>query len=145
MNKDALLATLIGFGIGLLITGLLLLGPNLLKSFPKLQLPNFSFSQKKADVTPAPAPTNQAVVIESPLGDAIEEKDEVLVSGTTSAGATVVVAGPIDEIVVAASAEGKFAGKVSLAEGKNDLTVTSYADSKQTTAIVTVFYTPEEL
>ncbi len=145
MNKDALLATLIGFGIGLLITGLLLLGPNLLKSFPKIRLPNFSFAQKKTDVTPTPTPTSLTPTIDSPLADAIEENDEVLVSGSTSPGAIVVIAGSIDEIVVVASGDGKFAGKVALAEGKNDLTITAYADTEQAASAVTVFYTPEKL
>ncbi len=145
MNKDALLATMIGFGIGLLIMGIFLMGPNLIKSFPAIQLPRFSFLEKKTESTPTPPPASFAITIDSPLPDAIEEKDEVLVSGSTAPGASVVVAGNVDEMVVIADAQGKFAGKVSLAEGKNDLTVTSYADAKQTAAKVTVFYTPEEL
>ena len=145
MNKDALLATLIGFGIGLLITGFLLLSPYILKAFPMIQLPRFSFLEKKTEVPPTPTPAALTVTIDSPLPDAIEEKDEVLMSGATKPGSAVVVAGPLDEVVVVANGEGKFAGKVSLAEGKNDISVTAYEGSQQSSAAVTVFYTPEQL
>lgn len=143
MNKDALLATLIGFGIGLLITGLLLVGPNILKMLPTVHLPSFSSSQKGP--TPTPAPKEFSVTIESPLPDAIENATDLLVSGTTAAGATVVIAGPADETVVAVKDDGKFAGKVTLVEGKNDIVVAAYSGDKQTTTTTTVYYTPESL
>jgi len=47
MNKDALLATIIGFGIGLVITGALLLGPTLSASFPAFSLPKINFKSAK--------------------------------------------------------------------------------------------------
>lgn len=146
MNKDALLATLIGFGIGLLITGLLLAGPNLLKFLPPIKLPTISFTQQKKNTpSPTPTPAQFAVTIESPLPDSIENNEILLLSGTTTKGATVVIAGPTDETVVTVKDDGKFAGKVTLVEGKNDVVVTSYLDSKQATATVTTFYTEEEL
>ena len=36
MNKDALFATLIGLGIGLLLTGIILVGPSVAKSLDTL-------------------------------------------------------------------------------------------------------------
>jgi hypothetical protein len=140
MNKDALLATLIGFAIGLLITGLLLVGPNITKSLPKIKLPT-------AASTPTPTPTSSqfAVTIESPLAETIENSPDLLVSGVTSAGSTVVIAGSVDDTAVAAQPDGKYAGKITLTEGKNDIVVTAYEQSKQTSQTVTVYYTPESL
>lgn len=147
MNKDAVLATVIGFGIGLLITGLLLLGPNITKSLPKIKLPAFSFSQpqKKPAVTPTPTPSQFAVSIESPLADAIENTTDLLVSGITSPGSTVVIAGSADDTAVVAQTDGKYAGKITLVEGKNDIIVTSYSQTKQANQTITVYYTPESL
>jgi hypothetical protein len=159
MNKDALLATFIGFVVGLLVTGLVLYGPGLTKNFPKIQLPKFSFSLPKfSKPTPTPTPTlkdskkEHAVTIESPLADAIEQGDKVLVSGSTTPSSTVVISGAMDEIVIEANGDGKYAGKVALSEGKNDITVVSFpaspADGQQSgtaaTQTVSVFYTPEE-
>ena len=143
MNKDAILATLIGFGIGLLITGLLLVGPNVLKYVPAVPLPSFSFlhRQKTPDVTPTPTPKQVDLSIESPLADSIEDTATILVSGTARRGATVVIAGPGDESVILVNGDGKFAGKVTLQEGKNDITVTAIGSDKTFTQTVVVYYT----
>jgi len=151
MNKDALLATLIGFVVGLLVTGLVLYGPGLTKNFPKIQLPKFSFSLPKFG-KPAPTPTptlkdsqkEHAVIIESPLVDALEQEEKVLVSGSTTPSSTVVISGSLDEIVIEANGDGKYAGKVTLVEGKNDITVTSFLKSQSVAKSVSVFYTPEQ-
>ncbi len=147
MNKDAILATLIGFGIGLLITGILLIGPNITKSLPNINLPTISFLQPKQKPTPTPTPTPSqfGLTIESPLADAIENTSDLLVSGVTTPGSTVVIAGSVDDTVELAQADGKYAGKITLAEGKNDIIVTAYQSQKQMTQTMTVYYTPESL
>lgn len=148
MNKDALLATLIGFGIGLLITGMLLVGPSLAKGLPKFSLPTISLPKPKppqAKTSPTPTPATFQLTIDSPLADAIEQKAEALVSGKTSPGATVVVAGPLDETVVVVKEDGTYAGKVKLTEGKNEIVVTSYLKTEVKALTVTVYYTPEKL
>lgn len=153
MNKDAIFATLIGLGIGLLLTGIILVGPNLVKSFPKISLPtNFKITmpqiawpQKK--VVPTSTPTvvevPHTVTIESPLPDAIEETESLLVSGATSKDSKVVIQGFIDDVVVMTNGDGKFAGKITLTEGRNELLVTSYHASNSAVQKVTVYYTPE--
>jgi len=140
MNKDALLATLIGFGIGLCITGLLLVGPNITKALPKIQLPKTASAP-----APTPTPSQLTVTIESPLAEAIENSTDLLVSGVTHPGSTVVIAGSVDDIAVVAQTDGRYAGKITLAEGKNDITVTAYINTKQVVQTVTVYYTPESL
>jgi len=154
MNKDALFATLIGLGIGLLLTGIILVGPNIAKSIPsikwptisKITLPSFSFP-KKATPTPTASTTEvikHTVTIDSPLDGAIEDKESVLVSGTTSKNATVIIQGTNDDSATAVNGDGKYAGKITLVEGKNDITVTSISEQKEfAVQQITVFYTPE--
>lgn len=152
MNKDALLATFIGFVVGLLVTGLVLYGPGLAKNFPKIQFPKFSFSlpqfgKPKATPTPTAASIKKehTITIESPLQDALEADDTVLVSGTTTPTSIVVISGSSDEVVIVANGDGKFAGKVTLSEGKNDITATSFQEKGPVAlTTVSVFYTPEE-
>ena len=146
MNKDALLATLIGFGIGLLITGVLLAGPNLIKLLPPIRLPNFSFSISQNQVqAPTPTPKTAGFSVESPLPEAIENSADLLVSGTASQGATILIAGPSDESAVVVGNDGRFAGKVTLLEGKNDISITSLFNTKIETQKVTVYFTEEAL
>lgn len=144
MNKDALLATLIGLGMGLIITGIIVVGPYVVKAIPKFSLPKISLSlpKKQQKLNPAPTPTPGAIAfsIESPLPDAVVTGGDLLVSGSTHPTATVVVQGETDEDVVIADANSKYAAKITLSEGKNDVTVTSYTDSKAEIKTVTVFY-----
>jgi len=154
MNKDAFFATLIGLGIGLLLTGIILVGPNLVKSLPairfpstfKFSMPNIAWPQKKTAPTPSPATTEtkHTVTIDSPLADAIETTDSILVSGTTSKESKVVIQSFIDDSVIMTNGDGKFAGKVTLSEGKNDILVTSYYEKEIASQKLTIYYTPEE-
>ncbi len=149
MNKDALLATIIGFGIGLVITGLVFAGPTIFKSFPRIQLPSLSMFTGKSSGTakkpnPTPRPNSTDLAIESPLADSIEAKSEVLVSGRTTPNATVVIEGESDEAVVVANAKGAYAATITLGEGKNEIMASSYTSTKVQKQNVTVFYTPEK-
>lgn len=138
MNKDAVVATVIGFGIGLLITSAFILGPNLVKSLPKLSFPT------KSTPTPTVTPPISVLTIDAPIADTIEASPSVLVSGSSPKDAKVVVEGLVDEVVVTANGDGKYAGKVTLVEGKNELIVTSYTKEKTMKQSVVVFYTPEK-
>ena len=149
MNKDAVLATIIGFGVGLIIAGLVFLGPSLLKDMPRISLPDLSFLstiiQGKKNPQPASkaTPIHYTFTVESPLDESVELREETLISGTTTPESIVVLEGETNETVVIANTKGAYAGKLTLSEGKNVLTITSYADKKKETKTVTVYYTPE--
>ena len=152
MNKDAILATIIGFGVGLVIAALVFVAPSMMKGLPHFSLPNFSaltalfsMKQKNSDSEkPSTTPKlSDTLSIESPLPDAIEPKSETLISGTTLPNAVVVLEGEDTENVVVANGNGAYAGKLELGEGKNDIVVTSYAKNNVQSQDVTVYYTPE--
>lgn len=143
MNRDALLATLIGFGIGLVIMGLVLVTPKLIKDFPKFSLPKINLNLSGKKVKPSPTPISIKFTITSPLPESIESKSDVLVSGTADPGSIIVIAGDIDETVAVASDDGKYAGKITLSEGTNSIEVTTYKDNKVQSQTVTVYSTPE--
>lgn len=148
MNRDAVLATIIGFGVGLIIAGLVFLGPALFKDF-RIQLPDISFVtrlfQGKQEISPMPTPnvSSDGFTIDSPLPEAIESQEESLVSGSTKPGAIVVIIGEDSETVVEANKSGAYAGKIPLIEGKNNITVTSYAKDDIQSNTLVVYYTPE--
>lgn len=150
MNKDALLATVIGFGVGLFIAALVFLGPTVFKNMPQIRLPDLSslfarFTAQKNNATPTPTPKpNEILNIQSPLPESIEPKNESLISGSAPPSAIVVIEGEGTENVIIANAQGAYAGKISLGEGKNEITVTSYAGANVQTQTVTVYYTPED-
>lgn len=145
MNKDALLATAIGFGIGLVITAILLVGPSAAKFFPNMKFPGLPFFKEQQNKPPeaTPTPVQFDVTIDSPLDETIEAKEVVLVSGTTAPKSLVIIQGLDDEAVIRVGDDGKYAGRVTLYEGKNDVSVTSYLGDQHAQKTITVFYTPE--
>lgn len=145
MNKDAIMATIIGFGIGLAITGAILIGPNALKYFPSIKLPTMSINVKPTSALgePSPTPLPSSFSLDSPLPEAIVDSESVLVSGSAQPGSVIVIEGVDDEVVSTATNDGKFAGKITLVEGKNIISVTNYHDTDVQSVSVTVYYTQE--
>ncbi|MEK7543972.1 MAG: hypothetical protein AAB557_03835 [Patescibacteria group bacterium] len=146
MNKDAILATIIGLVLGLTIAGIFIFGPTFFKALPKITFPTFSLPKtaQKSPPQPTSVPKVFGVTITAPLPDAVEPKESVVVSGVTQTGATVLIQGPTDEDVVTAGEDGAYAGQITASEGKNDITVTAYGtEGKQAQSSVTIFYTQE--
>ncbi len=144
MNKDAVLATVIGFVVGLIITGLLLVGPKLSGFLPKISWSQFSVAKPQEQKPSEEAKKETGFTIDSPLPDSIENANDLLVSGSATPGATLIIQTDTDDEVVTAKEDGKYAGKVTLAEGKNDVTVTSYSKGTTDARTVTVFFTEED-
>lgn len=145
MNRDAILATLIGFGIGLLVTGILIISPSLVKSLPRISLPKLGLPQTQPKAPPTSVtPSALTLTLDSPLPESVESKNELLVSGKTNPMALVIIQGPLDESVTTADGEGRYAGKITLSEGKNEIKSTAYGNNQQSTQTAVVFYTPEE-
>lgn len=144
MNKDALFATIIGLAIGVVLTGIILLGPNLAKSFPK----GIGIALPKKTTAPTPTPSTKeapyTISIDSPLPEAIESEENLLVSGSATKGSTVIIQGSVNDTVVLTNSDGKYAGKITLSEGKNDISVTGYNGKERATQAVRVYYTLEE-
>ncbi len=147
MNKDALLATAIGFVIGLAITGLLLVGPTVFGKIPKIsfQLPTLPKSQPTSPTPSSSKDETLSVSIDSPIADSIESSKELLVSGKSKPGSIIVIQGTVGETSVTTNDDGVYAGKITLVEGKNDIEVTSSLKDASMSQQITVFYTPESL
>lgn len=144
MNKDAILATVIGFVVGLIITGLILIGPRLMAMLPDVTLPKITLPADIATPSASPSSSSFEVIIASPLADSIEVSSGLLVSGTSQPGATIIIQTDSDDEVIMTAGDGKYAGKITLVEGRNDLTVTAYLKGKQATQQRTVYFTSEE-
>lgn len=145
MNKDAVLASVIGFGIGLLITGGILLGPTVINQLATQQRSNgevASATETVPNTTPAANTADTTLLtIESPTAESISTSTSITVSGKAPNGTYVIVAGDIDETGVNVTS-GTYSGTVTVKEGKNDISVTAVGESNTTSQRVTVYYTP---
>lgn len=156
MNKDALMATIIGFFIGIIITSGILFGPKLVKSIhialPKIQIPALSFKSNPKKTTEQTknsleknSNTSTSFSIDGPVNESISDADTILVSGKAHPGSFVLIAGLDDETAVQVKSDGKYAGKITLVEGKNTVSVTEFLQTNQTTESISVYYIDETL
>jgi hypothetical protein len=143
MNKDAILASVIGFGIGLVITGGILLGPNLVTKLKAMYKNRGTVASITTQISPTatPNPTGSEISIDSPTAETIIADTKVTVNGKTTPGAIVVVAGLIDETVVEAT-QGAYAATITVKEGKNDITVSTVGGTNPSSTKITVYGQP---
>jgi len=149
MNRDALLATLIGFGVGLLIMGGILVGPKLSIRIPKITIPKIAITlpTRTPKVTPGTqSPTEKAAFsIDKPVNDSVLSESEIPITGSARDATLVVVQGPGGETVSSPESDGTYAATIALVEGRNDIIVTAYHETEVQELTVTVYYTPETL
>lgn len=145
MNKDALLASGIGFGIGLVITGAILLGPTLITQLTtrrNVQSGDVQSASQTAGNTVNNQNGSTGVTIDSPAAESILTENTVEISGKASEGTTIVIAGDVDETVVTVDSSGMYKGTIGLKEGKNEISVSGIQDGKPTVQKQILFYTP---
>ena len=148
MNKDAILASIIGFGIGLLITGGVIIGPRLLSQLQHPSTGNVASAttQQNAQTTPTSAPleSSQTLSIDAPAKEAILYESSTSVSGKAPKQAIVIVGTTEDEKVLETKDTNTYQTTINLKEGKNDISVLSIVNGKSTVERITVYYTPNK-
>lgn len=145
MNRDALFATAIGFSIGLVITGFIILGPGLVERVSKLSIRK-SERILNPTATPTVSQSNAATfIINSPLDGEIVTNNTLIISGTAVGGSLVVLQVPGEDMVTKVDESGKFAIKAILSLGKNEITLGMYPENGEVVyKTISVFYTPED-
>lgn len=148
MNRDALIATLIGVVVGIIIASFVLMGPRLKNIIPSISLPTISLPKKETktpDGSTDSTSDNGSLIIDSPEHESIQTQQDVLISGKTKPNAFVVIIGPNNEDVLRAGDDGAYAATIELSEGLNNIHVSSYVEDDDFHKNITVFYTKEEL
>ena len=135
MNRDTVIASAVGFGIGLIAAIGLWVVPRLM---PKSASPTASPTLAAASPT---ANVNGSVSfdIASPKDGELSKEKAITVSGHTD-GDLVTIITPTDQEIVTPQ-NGNFSAKINLADGANEIVVTSLKkDKSQQGKSVTVFY-----
>lgn len=145
MNKDAVLASVIGFGIGLVITGGIILGPDLFTKL-KATVSQWSVAQSTNDTTDSTDTTDQPgdhhFMVNAPENESIVDSKTVTITGTALPESTIVISSPVEETVVQVQDDGTFTGDVSVQDGNTGLSVVNITSDKQEVKTLTVYYEP---
>ena len=141
MRREVVIAIVLGFVLGLLITGGI---------WWTTKSPQTDISDQSSDVSLTPSPTEFLskeipLKISEPKNESIVETASVKLKGETLPRAVVVIIYPEGESIVEADNEGDFEGTVTLKGGANEIKVTVYDEkgSKREEIITLVYSTAE--
>lgn len=138
MKKEVLIAIIIGFTLGLVITF------GIHSARQSFQSQSVTDNLPPQASNPIPSPSAQPLTISSPDNGEIVNQPETAVTGTTSTNALLSIIGSDSYTTTPADDQGNFSGKISLQEGANLVTVKAFDPSgAMTEKTITVIYLPE--
>lgn len=140
MKKEVLIAIIIGFGIGLIITYGIYTAQTAIKNRTgtvQNTTTDSEINQKTQEHT---------VHIVSPETETVSSEEEITLSGTTTPDSYIVILTSAEEYITRADQTGSFAKEITLEAGANFVTVTSISPNNiKATAQTTVSYTTASL
>lgn len=141
MRKEVLIAIIIGFGLGLVITFGIWTANKALKETAPTTVP----TEEEAEVTPTPMPALELVIV-SPENNTISEKEIIEVSGQTASRAIIAITYPEGEKLLEADEDGSFSTEISLIGGDNLIEISAFnEEGDQATKTLTVVYSTAEI
>lgn len=142
MRKEVLIAIIIGFALGLVITfGIWTTNQALKKSATEKPTP------VEEVVSPTPILEEKfSLVLHSPENNSISVEETIEVSGETAPSAIIVILYQEGEKILEADEKGEFSTEVALAGGSNEITVSAYnQEGDEISQTLTVVYSTAEI
>jgi len=147
MKKEVLLAIVIGFGLGLVITfGAWKANKTLKEVAPKQQSPFQQTQEEEKILSPTPALPQLNLVITSPEDNSIINKEKVNISGKTSLQATLVITYEEGEKIIETDEDGNFNTEITLAGGANEIIIYAYdKEGNEASKTLNIVYSTAEI
>ncbi|HUS51997.1 MAG TPA: hypothetical protein VMX77_00860 [Candidatus Bathyarchaeia archaeon] len=139
MRKEVLIAILIGFGLGLVITFGIWTANKALQEAPAEE----AAPTPEAEVSSTPA---FSLTIDQPENNSISAEEEIAVSGSSVPEAVIVVLYDEGEKILEADENGLFETQITLAGGDNEIEISAYDnEGNETSQTLTVVYSTAEI
>lgn len=150
MKKEVILAIVIGFGLGLVITFGIWVANRSLKNLgtSKSTSPTDTIITNTDAPTPSPAAvtTTSGLAITTPADEDLVTDSNIKVTGSTAVGNTIIVLHESGQDTVTVDASGNFTDSIKLVGGYNTITVVSVSPTgDQVTKSLVVTYTSAKL
>ena len=139
MNKDTVVASVIGFGLGLVAAIALWVVPRIL---PKTA-PAASDTQVLSEQTPVQPSTTNSLEIISPKDGDILKTNTVTLKGKARVADLVIITTPKETAVASLDTNGNFSADISLDEGANQIVVGATSSKGQQTQQLDIYYFTE--
>lgn len=151
MRKEVLVAILIGFGIGLVVTlGIFTARKALTTSGTGGQQPVSPAGEAKTPTGQSVSPTPKVdsahgVTVTSPNDGEVTSAEKISVSGATTPGATVAISGGETDVVTVSDGKGQFSAEITLVGGDNEIRIISFRpEGEKAETVLTVVYSTAE-
>jgi len=143
MKKEILIAIVIGFALGLLITfGIWTANKAILT---KSEAPPEE-KEVQEIVEPTPIPVGFSLNILSPQDETLIDTNKAEIKGSSVAAAIIVIVAENGEKIIEADENGSFATEVSLVRGINEITITAFnQEGEKTSETLSVVYSTAEI
>lgn len=141
MNKDTVVASVIGFGLGLIAAIALWVVPRVLPAKAPKASPVPSVV---ATTTTSNSASRTPLTLSKPQDGEIVTTNSVTIEGKTSADALILVSSASSSASVTPKEDGSFSTKFDLSEGGNQLVISAVATQPESKT-VTVYFYPDEL
>jgi len=144
MRKEVIVAIILGFALGLVITF------GIWKANKALKTENTDETvfTTKEETTTEPTPTVSAFSLEiiSPSDDGLSNEEKITLTGKTQSGSVVTVISEKDEEVLETDSAGNFETEVTLVSGVNEIEVTAFSpEGEETVKKLSVVYSTAEI
>ncbi len=144
MNKDTVIASIIGFSLGLAAAIAVWILP---RALPKTASPQSSNQNQAEQTSGEVAGSNNATNIDllGPKDGEIAKDNEINLTGKTAADNLVTVVSPTSSGVIKPEPDGSFSTKITLSEGANQIVITTLSDTQTQSKTITVYYLNQEI
>jgi len=145
VKREVILAIIIGFGLGLVITLGIWVANRSLKNLPSATPePTSSPAVNTQPATVSSGPL--ALAITAPIDEALVATNKVTLTGKTAPGAVATIVYEDNQTIVTADAKGDFTLDVPLVAGYNVITVTAFnAAGQSATQSLTITYSTAKI
>lgn len=140
MKKEVILAIVIGFGIGLLITF------GIYTARTALERKTAASPSPTPEFSPEASASSHQITITEPKPDTLTDTDKVTVTGSTTPESAVTLITAETQKIVVADKTGRFSAELELTGGINEISVTSFApDGAKSQVTITIVYSTAEI
>jgi hypothetical protein len=146
MRKEVIIAIVLGFALGLVIT------IGIWSANKAMKTQEETTNSENAQLTSTPAPGNTdtiktgfSLAISKPEDESIINTAKTTVSGATEPNTQVVIIAETNEYLLESDEKGIFAQEISLTSGTNEIVVTAFADTgEEISKTINVVYSTSE-
>lgn len=142
MRKEVVIAIILGFALGLVITFGIWKANKALKKEEPEAVPTVA-----EEVTPEATPTPAfSLEIISPADESISDKRKITITGKTQPGSVVAIAAELGEELVETDEVGNFKVEVSLISGINEIEITAFGpEGDEASRSLNIVYSTAEI